>query len=480
MAGKRKKIYGINGKYKPKHPRVGSWNLQDGRTGFTINSDDAVKQYNGTWVYPKFYRKRHPHDYWPSIPEEQGVGASGNNLGTTPAATLQCVLRDSGGNVIGVYESTNQFTCELASSAQVAAYQPTIADQSFNFDRFSLADFASVGTVVASDPNGLDLTYRISTNAGLGDDLLDTETFIIDSNTGELFVKTSENITDTITSLSIVVEVRNSQNLSNSATITIDIVDTYSNLIISYEPAAFYELSETSGSTILDTSGNGNNGQHLNSSDTGATSTIDDSQLAPGLTGNSPVYQSKDVIMANTSDIVRSAVSGNASLEATTGLTVIAWADPAENSLNVNRVQGTMVSMYAPSTNVKYAMYLEWLGGADSRFRVLLGDPADSTSVAWIGQSAASLSTPQEAKMYAFTFNEGVVKLFINGSVISQSTVSGSIPTSLPDNGGSLQFNIGTNAAKGDPYFGNLQAVSQFNTALTEAQIALLYSLATS
>lgn len=212
-----------DGKFNRLHPRPGSWTLTCQRSKFPINSDDAVKQYNGHWVHKAFYRRKHPNEDWRSPAENLSVGESANNLGVGTRRRLRCRLRNSAGVIIGVYESTNPYTCELASAAEIAAYQPTVSDYEFSILRPLLADNIEVGTVVATDPNGFDLSYEITAGDTLGSLAEGTETFLIDDDTGLITVKTSSNITSSITQMILTVACTNSQRLSVDSTVTINI-----------------------------------------------------------------------------------------------------------------------------------------------------------------------------------------------------------------------------------------------------------------
>ena len=236
----RKKFLQVRSKYKPKKPRPGSYTTFCARSKMPCNSDDLVKQWNGSYVLPKYWRPKHPHDEWPSIADEIGIGAAGqdtttfnrdnegNLTATNPQPILYCVRRDSAGVITSVYESTNPYTCEVASASQITNYQPTIADQSFSLTRSLAAKDLSIGTIVASDPNGSALTYTITSFSGLGIYANDTNAFDVNETTANLYVNyPTDLLSDTDTSYTLTVQTRNSDNLSNSATITINIFDVF-------------------------------------------------------------------------------------------------------------------------------------------------------------------------------------------------------------------------------------------------------------
>lgn len=460
---RRRKKLPVFGKY----PSNGEYYVYCDRSGRKMRKKDTLKTWDGFIVQPKDWEPRQPLDFPPKVRPERRIWDTrpepSNNFFT-------CTFYvDADGEVI--YSCVPRDLTQ-ASTVQIAAVRPTISNATAE-----VAEDAAPGTVVvtvsASDPQGLDLTYSILSGNN-------TSKFFINATTGVIQVNNLGSVTAGDI-FSLVVQAENTQNIPNTATVTITVAAGYDGQILSLSPSVYFKLSDTSGSIAVDASSNGNNGAYENAAGTAQTSTLDDAKLAPGLTGKSPVFQSKDITQPNTSDIAQVRLaSGLDDLAATTGMSVVIWVDVAENVLNVNQGQGNLISI-GTSSNLKYKFRLNFLGGSDSRLEISLGDPGDSgATTAWTGRSASAIVNVQDVHMFAFTFAPSAIVMYVDGSPISITTVAGTIPASLalvPTSGGSaVPLTLGLDGNASDPFFGNLQAAAQVNTTLTAQQISDIYA----
>jgi PKD repeat protein len=198
-------------------------------------------------------------------------------------------------------------------------------------------------------------------------------------------------------------------------------------------PVAAYGFEETSGSSVTDTSGNGNNG------------------VISGATRITTGHAGRALSFDGANDWVT--VADAASLDLTTGLTLEAWVYPTSLG-NANRAvivkEGSSASVYALSAHRSTTPRR----------------PTGSVNVA--GQrtvvGGSQLSTNTWAHL-AVTYDGATLRLYVNGALSASLPVSGSIATST----GALRLG-GT--ALGTQWFrGRLDDVRVYAAALTQAQI---------
>lgn len=212
----------------PKSPYEGEYKLGDrayycDKTGVKAVVRNLRKNWKGNWVIPEAWRPRHPNDFTPTPPPEDPV-LEPVTAQVRPAGTgCYNTVRDGNGNLIGVAYHLSNWCKEPATSTQIAAYQPTISDQSFNLYPNDIYIGFSVGTITATDVSGAGLTYEIVDSDLFSDDFEDY--FIIpDSSSGEFRLSKINNLSDE-TSVSFTVKVTSNSpgHLSATATITINV-----------------------------------------------------------------------------------------------------------------------------------------------------------------------------------------------------------------------------------------------------------------
>ena len=198
---------------------------------------------------------------------------------------------------------------------------------------------------------------------------------------------------------------------------------------------AAYGFDEGSGTTTADRSGNGNTGTVSNTTWAGASA---------GKFGNALSFNGTNAWVS---------VNSSSSLNLTTGMTAEAWVNPTALG-NAWRT----VLLKEQTGNLVYDLYANGSGGTK----------VPSTEVyvggAKIVSAAASLATGTWTHLAA-TFDGSTLRLYVNGTQVSQLAVSGSIATS----NGALR--IGGNSIWGEYFSGLIDEVRIYNRALTAGEI---------
>ncbi len=193
---------------------------------------------------------------------------------------------------------------------------------------------------------------------------------------------------------------------------------------------AAYGFNETSGTTVSDSSGYGNNGTTTNT----VWSTLGKNGGAISFNGSSS----------------RVNIADSASLDLTSGMTLEAWVRPETLS------GWDTVILKEQSANLIYALYANTDTNRPSA-HVYVGGDIDTRGPS---QLAANTWTHM-----ASTYDGTTLKLFINGVQVSSRAVGGNILTSS----GALR--IGSNAVWGEYYSGLIDDVRVYNRALSAAEI---------
>jgi hypothetical protein len=145
-------------------------------------------------------------------------------------------------------------------------------------------------------------------------------------------------------------------------------------------------------------------------------------------------------------------VADAAPLDLTTAMTLSAWVRPTSVTGDYRTV---ILKERTPS--LAYSLYAN---DGPSRPPAAYVNTGSDRSV--IGTSNLPLNTWSHL---AVTFGSGVLRLYVNGSLATTTTVSGSIATSTGP------FRIGGNAVWGEYFAGLVDEVRVYNRALTQAEI---------
>ena len=196
--------------------------------------------------------------------------------------------------------------------------------------------------------------------------------------------------------------------------------------------AGAWGLDEGSGSTIADQSGRGNNGTLSNTAWTTA------GRYNRALTFN------------GTSSIVN--IADSTSLDLTTAMTLEAWVRPTTVGL------WRTVLLKEQSGNLVYALYSNVTPGNVPAVELHIGGTSRSLN----GTSPLPTGTWSHL---AATYDGSTVRLYVNGTQVSQLAASGSITTST----GALR--IGGNNVWGEWFAGQIDEVRVYGRALSAAEI---------
>jgi hypothetical protein len=197
---------------------------------------------------------------------------------------------------------------------------------------------------------------------------------------------------------------------------------------------AAYAFDEGSGTTTADRSGNANNGTLSNATWAGATA---------GKFGNALSFNGSNA---------RVDVNDSNSLDLTSGMTIEAWVKPslANSSFQTALLKeqtGQLVYALYSNTNTAHPDSEAAIGGSNK-------------TVA--GASALPVGT---WSYLSATYDGSTLRLYLNGTQVSQLATSGSLTTSS----GALR--IGGNAVWGEYFSGLIDEVRVYNRALSAAEI---------
>ena len=193
---------------------------------------------------------------------------------------------------------------------------------------------------------------------------------------------------------------------------------------------AAYAFNEGTGTTVYDSSGNGNNGTITNA--TWTTS---------GKYGDALVFNGTNALVT---------IPDAASLHLTTGMTLEAWVDPS-----------TVTSAWRDVIYKGNDDY--WLEATSTKSKFpAAGATVGTSDVATYGTAALKAST------WAFlteTYNGSTLSLYVNGTQVLSLAEAGNIATSTDP------LQIGGDSIYGQYFKGTIDEVRVYNGALTAAQI---------
>ncbi len=197
---------------------------------------------------------------------------------------------------------------------------------------------------------------------------------------------------------------------------------------------AAYGMNEGTGTAVGDQSGTGNAG------------TTSGTSWAAGKFGQALSFNGSSSMVT---------VPDSPSLRLTNKMTIEAWVKPSIAT------SWRSVLMKETSSSTSYGLYSNTTVG-----RTFVGP----TSYLQIGGSVTSVSGPSALPTgtwshIASTFDGSVVKTYLNGSVVAQSNVSGTLATSTGP------LHMGGNGIWGEYYGGLIDEVRIYNGVLTQGQI---------
>jgi hypothetical protein len=255
---------------------------------------------------------------------------------------------------------------------------------------------------------------------------------------------------------------------------------TYSQAVLNDNPALYYQLTETSGTTANDSSGNGHNGSYPGSGITlGKTSTPILSQPGTTISGNGAT--GSKVVVPYTSSMS----SGS--------FTIAAWADPTANNTAFQAVvserndkgggaagNSGFILYDGPATGSSQSTWQFWTGGNQTLTYNYegrnqngegLGPVATAGKWAFVVGTFSANGGPNAQGYYT-----GTQDLYVNGVLqLSLNNVS-----YLPDTSTPLYIGAGANEASTDQFDfnGGISQVSLFDSAMSVAQIDSIYNAA--
>lgn len=173
-----------NGSYNHPGFKSGEYLITCDRTGFVISSSDARREkWSGKIVHKDFYQEQPEGDKLFKYPMEKilsGGLSRQEDFSYLGDPTTYYIDPIDGHVCYGTAAQVALYGWTLASSAQLAATLPTIADQTFSIDSTSVSG-TTVGSVVADDPDDGVLTYEII--SGNTDNI-----FVLNASSGILYV----------------------------------------------------------------------------------------------------------------------------------------------------------------------------------------------------------------------------------------------------------------------------------------------------
>ena len=197
---------------------------------------------------------------------------------------------------------------------------------------------------------------------------------------------------------------------------------------------ASYNFNEGSGSTLLDRSGNGNNGV-----------------LTSGVTWTTGRFGGALKFDGNKSMVV---VNDSASLDRAGAITLEAWVRPDniagwKNVLSKNMTGGAVYSLYANTTTYSSPTGMVYIGGDEK----MAGGGSTLSAGTWTH--------------VAMTYDGATLRTYVNGQLRTSKAQTGIVQTSAG------KLTIGGNYTWADEYFiGSIDELRIFKRALSQSEIA--------
>jgi hypothetical protein len=213
---------------------------------------------------------------------------------------------------------------------------------------------------------------------------------------------------------------------------------TYSQLVGTLSPVAYWRLGESSGTTAADGAG-ANTGTYAGGFTLGT----------PGLlTGDTNTA----VTLNGTTGQVR--VNSSTSLNPTNAITVAAWGNATTfNARNPRLVQK---------------------GITDNQYRLLVEDGEIVWDIAGVGLVSAALPSTNARHFYVGTYDRANMRLYIDGVQVATLAASAALPTTSDP---LAVGNKPTSTDARDPWPGVLDEVSIHSIALSAAQVSQLWTV---
>jgi len=254
----------------------------------------------------------------------------------------------------------------------------------------------------------------------------------------------------------------------------------YSKAVLNNNPSLYFQLSETSGTTAFDSSGNGHNGSYPASG------------ITLGKTSTPILSQDGTTISANGTTGAKVVVPYDASMSAGS-FTITAWANPTTSSgstfmsvVSERNDKGGgaagnsgFILYDGPASGATGTRWQFWLGGSQTLTYNYqgrnqngegLGPVATANQWAFVVGTFSATSGPDVNGRYT-----GTQDLYVNGVLqLSMSNVS-----YLPDTSTSLYIGAGANEAGTDQFdfSGGIAQVALYDSALSQSQITDLYNV---
>ncbi len=258
---------------------------------------------------------------------------------------------------------------------------------------------------------------------------------------------------------------------------------TYSQAVLNDNPALYYQLTETGGTTAVDSSGNEHDG------------TFPAKGVTLGQASTPILSQASTTANFNGSSGTHVSVAHTASMNAGS-FTIAAWADPSANATSFQAVvserndkgsgaagNAGFILYDGPASGSSSSVWQFWLGGSQTltynyegrnQNGMGLGPVATPNQWAFVVGTFSANGGPDANGRYTGTedlYLNGVLELTLNN--ISYLPDTSSNPLYI--GGGENELNPGD----GFDCNGNISQVALFDTALTGSQISGLYSAAT-
>lgn len=226
----------------------------------------------------------------------------------------------------------------------------------------------------------------------------------------------------------------------------------YRDEVLADSPLAYWRLAESSGTTMVDSSGNGHNGTYVNSPALGAASLIADNDTAVDFDGISDY--------AN--------VPYGAWADLTSEVTVEAWIRPDP------RVDGVENMIFERSEGGVVSVGLSVTTTGQVRFRVRKNTAGSTGVTSYLtNPSVVEAGTgPGFDFIYhiAATFGSSGAKIYVNGFLAYSSATTGTlVPTAAPS------IRIGASGQDDQHFDGRIDEVAYYGTALSGARIKAHY-----
>jgi len=358
-----------------------------------------------------------------SVTVNGAAASGGTTVGSGTANWSQSIALNSGANTITVVAKDNS-TNQNSTTVQITVnYSP------------SSSDSTGPNVVINTPTNGQTVTSSpitvsgMASDSGLGNNGISSVTVngVVASGgtaSGSGTANWSQSIALNSGANTITVVAKDNSTNQNSTTVQITV--NYSTTQPSGLVAA-YGFNETSGTTVIDFSGNNNNGT-----------------LGSGISRTTSGKYGGALLFNGTSGLVT--IPNATSLQVTTGVTLEAWVNPSL----VNSAWRDVI--YKGNDNY----YLE--GTSDNGGRPAVGGTFGTT----YGTVALAANTWMHLAM---TYDRTTLRLYVNGVRVSSLTSTGAIASSTNP------LQIGGDRLYGQFFQGMIDEVRVYNVALTQAQI---------